>query len=131
MFDGTQQFVAESRLAAGIEKKPFTVEAWALNPSVEKTEVLLSMAPVLGGPGTEFSYSSGPSAGAFRSGFKATTPFGRIPQANVWHHLAWTYSGGGSGTLRVYVDGELDVERDLKFVLPLQAAREIVRRLPK
>ncbi len=121
IFDGVQQMVAEFRLAAGLEKKPFTVEAWALNPNVEKMEVLVALAPVLGGPGTEFSYSSSPGSGAFRSGFKATTPFGNIPTANVWHHLVWTYAGGADGLLKVYVDGELDTERELKFILPPQA----------
>ncbi len=121
MFHGQEQLVADFRFPTGFEKRPFTIEAWALNPSVDKAEVILSLAPVLGGTGTEFSYSASPSAGAFRSGFKATAPFVRVPSPGVWHHFAWTYPGGGEGALRVYVDGELEVERALKFALPPQA----------
>ena len=116
--DGTQKLISEFTLPAGFEKKAFTVEAWALNPSVEKAETVVAFVPAKGGPGTEFSFGSGPSAGAFRSGFKATTPYANVPAPGAWHHLAWTFSGGVAGTLRVYVDGELDVERALKFTLP-------------
>ncbi len=121
VLDGTQQLISEFALPAGLEKKPFTVEAWVLNPTIEKAETVVAFAPVKGGPGTEFSFSSGPSAGAFRSGFKATTPFVSLPSASTWHHLAWTYGGSVDATLRVYVDGELDVERALKFTLPPEA----------
>ncbi|MEO6785016.1 MAG: LamG-like jellyroll fold domain-containing protein, partial [Chthoniobacteraceae bacterium] len=121
VLDGTQQLISEFALPADFEKKPFTVEGWVLNQTIEKAETVVAFAPVKGGPGTEFSFSSGPSAGAFRSGFKATTPFASLPSANVWHHLAWTYGGGADATLRVYVDGELDVERALKFTMAPQA----------
>lgn len=116
--DGTQKLISEFALPAGFEKKAFTVEAWAFNSSIEKAETIVALVPAKGGPGTEFSFGSGPSAGAFRSGFKATTPYANVPAPSAWHHLAWTFSGGGAGTLRVYVDGELDVERALKFTLP-------------
>ena len=119
VFDGRQQFIAEAPLPAGFEKgKPFTVEAWALNPVVDKTETVVAFAPARGGSGTEFGFGSGPTAGAFRSGFKATTPFAALPTPNVWNHLAWTFTGGTDGTLRVYVDGELDVEKPLRLTLP-------------
>ncbi len=119
VLDGTQQFIAEAPLPAGFEKgKAFTVEAWALNPAVNKAETLVAFAPARGGPGTEFGFGSGPTAGAFRSGFKATTPFAALPTPNAWHHLAWTFTGGTDGTLRVYVDGELDVEKPLRVNLP-------------
>ena len=120
-FDGMQDLVSDFKLPAGFEKSAFTVEAWVLNPSVEKAESLLAFVPEKGGLGTEFGFGSGASAGAFRCGFKATTPFGNLPSPAAWHHLAWTFEGGGTGTLRVYVDGELDAERPLKFVLPPQA----------
>jgi len=120
-FSGGQDLVSEFTLPAGFENSPFTVEAWVLNPSVEKTETLLVLAPAKGGPGTEFSFSKSATSGAFRSGFKATEPFSKVPEPNVWHHLAWTYGGGSDTTLRVYVDGELDLERPLKFTITPQA----------
>lgn len=117
VFDGKQQLVSDFTLPAGFEKKPFTVEVWALNPSVEKAETMIAFTRTNGGPGTEFSFSSGPTAGAFRSGFKATTPFDTVPSANEWHHLAWTCTGEADGALRVYVDGELNVERPMRVTL--------------
>ena len=119
VFDGTQQFIGDAALPAGFEKgKAFTVEAWALNPTVEKAETIVALAPARGGQGTEFNFAASPSAGGFRSGFKATTPFTTLPAANAWHHLAWSYSGSDEGKLRVYVDGELDTERPLRVSLP-------------
>ena len=119
VFDGMQQFIAEAPLPAGFEKgKAFTVEAWALNPAVGKAETVVAFAPPRGGAGTEFGFGSGPTAGAFRSGFKATTPFTTVPAPNAWHHLAWSFTGGAEGTLRVFVDGELDVEKPLRLTLP-------------
>jgi hypothetical protein len=119
MFDGTQQFIVEAPLPAGFEKaNVFTVEAWALNPTVEKAETVVAFAPARGGSGTDFGFGSGPTAGGFRSGLKATTPFIAVPAPNAWHHLAWTFTGGAEGTLRVYVDGELDVEKPLRVTLP-------------
>lgn len=120
-FTGVQDLVSTITLPAGFEKSPFTVEAWVLNPTVEKTETLMVLAPAKGGPGTEFSFSQSATSGAFRSGFKATAPFSKIPEPNAWHHLAWTYGGGGDSVLRVYVDGELDQERPLKFTITPQA----------
>lgn len=120
VLDGTRQLISEFILGPDWERRAFTVEAWALNPVIGKAETVVAFAPLKGGPGTEFAFSSGPSAGAFRSGFKATAPFGAVPSPNVWHHLAWTYGGLADGTLRVYVDGELDAERTLKFTLPPQ-----------
>src|SRR3954465_4086887 len=86
MLDGTQQFIVEAPLPAGFEKgNAFTVEAWALNPTVEKAETIVAFAPARGGPGTGFGFGSGATAGAFRSGFKATTPFTTLPAPNAWH----------------------------------------------
>lgn len=113
VLDGAHKLTSDFTLPAGFEKGPFTVEVWAANPTVDKMETVVTFAAEKGGPGTEFSFSSGSSAGAFRSGFKATTPFGSVPSAKVWHHLAWVY--GADGMLRVFVDGELNVEAKLGF----------------
>lgn len=121
VFDGRQRFVSDFNLPAGFEKAhPFTVEIWTLNPSIEKLETIMALARAGGGPGTEFNFATSPTAGAFRSGFKATTPFSNAPSANEWHHLAWSYNGNADGTLRVYVDGELDVEQTMRLTLSPQ-----------
>lgn len=121
VFDGTLQLISEITLPETMAKKAFTVELWALNPEVGRLETAVAFAPARGGSGTEFNFCSSQSAGAFRSGFKATAPFGTAVSANKWHHIAWTFGGGADGVLRVYVDGELDTERPLKFALPLGA----------
>ena len=118
VLDGTQQLISEFTLPEAMSKTAFTVEAWALNPEIGRLETAVAFAPARGGSGVEFNFCSSQSAGAFRSGFKATTPFGGTVPANVWHHLAWTYGGPADAVLRVYVDGELNVERALKFALP-------------
>ncbi len=121
VFDAGQRLVSDFVLPAGFEKgHAFTVEVWVLNPGVEKSETIVALARAGGGPGTEFNFSSGETSGAFRSGHKATTPFGAVPSSNEWHHLAWTYTGGAEEALRVYVDGELDLERTMRVILPPQ-----------
>ena len=113
-FDGTQTLISE--LLPPEKWSAFTVEAWVLNPAIDRLETVVAMCGLTGGMGTEFNFSSSASAGAFRSGFKATTPFSTLPAVAVWHHLAWTYNGA---TLSVFVDGELDLERRLKVSLPV------------
>lgn len=90
------------------ELQAFSVEAWVLNPTVERMETLLCVTPPKGGMGMEFSYSTSANGGAFRSGFKMTTPFNAVPLADAWHQLVWTYSGNPQRTLKLYVDGELE-----------------------
>ncbi len=115
-FDGTQRLVSDFALPGTVPKQlPFTFEAWVLNPTLEKSETVAGIGPLKGGMGTEFNFATGANAGAFRSGFKATTPFASLPAANEWHHLAWSYA---DGKLSVYVDGELDSEKPLKVASP-------------
>lgn len=114
VFKGAEQLISE--LLPPVKREQFTVEAWVLNPTVERVETVAAMCGVKGGSGTEFAYASGASAGAFRSGFKATAPFVTIPTAGQWHHIAWSYDGGA---LRIYVDGEFETERPLKLNLPV------------
>ena len=114
VFDGTQTLIAG--LPPAEKWDAFTVEAWVMNPTIERLETVAAICGVKGGMGTEFNFSSSASAGAFRSGFKATTPFTTLPAANVWHHLAWTYGGG---VLGVFVDGERELERPLRVTLPV------------
>ena len=114
VFDGTQTLI--SALLPAEKWDAFTVEAWVMNPSIERLETVAAICSVKGGMGTEFNFSSSASAGAFRSGFKATTPFAVLPATGTWHHLAWSYSGG---VLRVFVDGESELERPLRVTLPV------------
>ena len=114
VFDGTQTLIA--RLPPAEKWDAFTVEAWVMNPTIERLETVAAICGVKGGAGTEFNFASSASAGAFRSGFKATTPFTTLPAAGVWHHLAWSCGGG---VLRVFVDGERELERPLKVTLPV------------
>jgi hypothetical protein len=113
VFAGAEQLISEVLPA---EKwAGFTVEAWVMNPQISRLETVAAICGVLGGSGTEFNYGGSATSGAFRSGFKATAPFSRPPVAGAWHHLAWSYTGG---VLRVFVDGELELERPLKVILP-------------
>ena len=114
VFDGTQTLISE--LLPAEKWDAFTVEAWVLNPAIERLETVAAICGVKGGIGTEFNFASSSSAGAFRSGFKATAPFAALPAAGAWHHLAWSYGGG---VLRVFVDGERELERPLKVTLPV------------
>ena len=114
VFDGTQTLI--SGLLPAEKWDAFTVEAWVLNPAIERLETVAAICGVKGGMGTEFNFASSSSAGAFRSGFKATTPFAAVPSAGAWHHLAWSYGGG---VLRVFVDGERELELPLRVTLPV------------
>ena len=114
VFDGTQTLIAAPLTTEKWDA--FTVEAWVMNPSIERLETVAAICSVKGGMGTEFNFSSSASAGAFRSGFKATTPFAVLPATGTWHHLAWSYGGG---VLRVFVDGERELERPLRVTLPV------------
>ncbi len=114
VFDGTQQLISE--LLPAEKRDAFSVETWVMNPAIDRMESVAAICSAKGGMGTEFNFASSSSAGAFRSGFKATTPFTRLPEPGVWHHIAWTYDGL---TLRVFVDGELELERPLKVTLPV------------
>jgi hypothetical protein len=114
VFDGTQTLI--SALLPAEKWDAFTLEAWVMNPAIERLETVAAICSVKGGMGTEFNFSTSASAGAFRSGFKSTTPFTALPAAGVWHHLSWSYGGG---VLRVFVDGELELERPLKVTLPV------------
>ena len=114
VFDGTQTLISEPLPAEKWDA--FTFEAWVLNPTVERLETVAAVCAVKGGMGTEFNFASSASAGAFRSGFKATVPFAALPAAGAWHHVAWSYGGG---VLRVFVDGERELEKPLKVTLPV------------
>ena len=114
VFGGTQTLI--SGLLPAEKWDAFTIEAWVINPTIERLETVVAICGVKGGSGTEFNFSNSASAGAFRSGFKATTPFETLPSANVWHHIAWSYGGG---VLRVFVDGERELERPLRVAFPV------------
>ena len=82
VFNGTQRLL--SALLPEEKWDAFTVEAWVLNPAIERLETVAAICSVTGGMGTEFNFASSASAGAFRSGFKATTPFARRSPCRRW-----------------------------------------------
>ncbi len=90
-----------------------SVEVWAYNPSIADEESLVAWGHRGGGDGTNYSCNFGSNAAYGALGQWGGGPdvgWGSIaaPAAGVWHHLVYTYDGGGvsgAGTSRVYVDG--------------------------
>jgi hypothetical protein len=88
-----------------------SIEVWALNPTIESEETLLSWGRRGGPDGSNMSFNYG-----FQNQFGAVGHWGAAgpdmgwndaggaPQAGVWHHLVYTYDGQ---TTRVYSDGVL------------------------
>ena len=103
------------------ELQAFSVEAWVLNPTIERLETMLYVSPPKGGMGMEFNYSKSSNGGAFRSGFKMTTAFDSVPQPGAWHHLVWTYSGNPARSLKIYVDGELETASPFSLLIANQS----------
>jgi hypothetical protein len=55
-----------------------------------------------------------PHLGAFAGWGAGDIGYGNAipPAAGIWHHIAFTYTGGATGHISVYVDGELNNEAD-------------------
>ena len=101
--------------------RPFTVEAWVHNPSVQHVETVFALAPAAakrtfmdwqGNGGVECNYGRGgynaPSAFANGTDGFNIAWHGAPPKATGWRHLAWVYSGGRFGSVRVYADDRLN-----------------------
>lgn len=88
-----------------------SIEVWALNPTIDSEETLLSWGRRGGPDGSNMSFNYG-----FQNQFGAVGHWGAggpdlgwndaggAPQAGVWHHLVYTFDGQ---TTRVYADGVL------------------------
>ena len=90
-------------LGAGTDiLETFTLEAWALNPSVEPIETLVSFGSKTPGKYAALNFGSDNKQGAFSTG-TAGAGYPTAPSGEQWHHLVVTYDGQ---TLTVYVDGK-------------------------
>ncbi|MBM4038004.1 MAG: LamG domain-containing protein [Planctomycetes bacterium] len=99
--------------------RPFTIEAWVHNPSLQTVETVFSLAPEAakktfmdwhGNGAVECGYGDGRynAPSAFANGTDGfNIAWEQPPKPGEWHHLAWVYSGGLHGTVAVYADGEL------------------------
>ena len=127
-FDGHDSVLASDIVtpAALTADHPFTAEIWALNPHADERETVFALAPLVAFKafpydasmrGANFNFGHGDESGpretrpgAFMTGH-ATHDVGwkqKAPTAGQWHHLAYVYTGGYKGELRLYVDGQLD-----------------------
>ncbi|HPS01173.1 MAG TPA: choice-of-anchor D domain-containing protein, partial [Candidatus Sumerlaeota bacterium] len=86
----------------------WSVEIWAQNPSIGADEGMLTWTQ----RGEEnmnaaCCYSTAPVWGAFAGWGAGDLGYGKAiaPAAGIWHHIAYTYTGGATGTLTIYVDG--------------------------
>ncbi|MFM1770268.1 MAG: hypothetical protein RJA22_2797 [Verrucomicrobiota bacterium] len=118
VFSGSNWLQSAFPAPAGLAgSNAFTLAVWVYNPDLRSKETVVAWAsrPL---NCAEFSYGSGRgrSEGAFASYGAGNTGFdGGAPPAGQWHHLAWTYAGGGNGAFRVYVDGRLATERQFSL----------------
>jgi CotH protein/lamin tail-like protein/concanavalin A-like lectin/glucanase superfamily protein/Big-like domain-containing protein len=88
-----------------------SIEVWALNPTIDSEETLLSWGRRGGPDGSNmaFNYGNHNLFGAVGHWGQAGPDLawndaGGAPQAGVWHHLVYTFDGQ---TTRVYADGVL------------------------
>lgn len=86
-----------------------SVEVWAYNPALADEETLVSWSRRGGDIGTNFAvnYGSNPLWGAAAHWGSAGWDMGWTsapPDANLWHHIVYTYDGT---TARVYADSVL------------------------
>jgi hypothetical protein len=90
-----------------------SIEVWAYNAVLTGEETMIAWGKRGGGDGTNisFNYSTDSAFGAAGQwGAGPDIGWNGAPAAGVWHHLVYTYDGGGLpgvGTCRVYADGVL------------------------
>ncbi len=114
VFDGSQTLSGRSAVTeALLRSKGFTIETWANCAKIAAHGTVACIATAGGGAGVMCNWSTALNGGAFRAGAKVTQAFRNLPEANGWHHLAWTWERGKGqlGRLCIYVDGELDDEQ--------------------
>ncbi|MEQ8240952.1 MAG: LamG-like jellyroll fold domain-containing protein [Cyclobacteriaceae bacterium] len=105
-FDGVNDYVYTETTATGLPQgnAPVTVEAW-----VKTTQTSIGNIVSWGNRtnGQRFGFAVRSSRIAFIGQFNDRNGVSIINDNN-WHHVAMTFSGGTSGTLRFYVDGVED-----------------------
>ncbi|MCA9199073.1 MAG: hypothetical protein KDA87_16110, partial [Planctomycetales bacterium] len=90
-----------------------TIEAWVFNPFIESEESIVAWGDRGGPDGSNMSFNYGTNTdyGAVGHwGDDYDVGWNGTPEANVWHHLAYTFDGN---TARVYLDGQLNNEKDM------------------
>ncbi|MCX6343576.1 MAG: metallophosphoesterase [Armatimonadetes bacterium] len=108
--------------ASGVPNGSFTIEIWERTVQDGAQGGALTSALSLGGISAEEILRLGLSremkAGALTSG-RITAGFKTPPALKFWHQIAYAYSK--DGTLRIYVDGELDSEQKCGLSIPANA----------
>ena len=97
--------VAPSEITGG---RPFTLAAWVHPTRLVGKQVIVSWASR---PNDCAEFGYGKSREAAFCGWLRDTGYRRVPAVSQWHHLAFAYA---DGSLRIYVDGQLDSKAALK-----------------
>ncbi|NLY11287.1 MAG: LamG domain-containing protein [Firmicutes bacterium] len=90
---------------------PFTVEMWVYKTTTGGEQTVFSLAPRVAMK--SFPQDAMPraanfnvGASAFNSGHDSRRVTWTTPSTGTWHHIAYVYSGGYRGEMKVYVDGK-------------------------
>jgi hypothetical protein len=92
-------------------KRSFSVALWIFDPEIGRKKIILSWASRPQNS-TEFSIGRAYDGAFCSDGIIKVGYEGGIPLSKAWHHLAFIYDGN---TLRVYVNGELNVEKLIRL----------------
>lgn len=111
-FDGTDRLQSDFLAPVSLgNANPFTIAVWAFNPTIETNENILSWCDRYYSTADEqygaFGWGSSTTSGAYYR-YGSDLAYSTVPSAGQWHHITLTFSGGGTGTFKVYVDGELN-----------------------
>ncbi|HEX3720703.1 MAG TPA: LamG-like jellyroll fold domain-containing protein [Verrucomicrobiae bacterium] len=110
-----------------IGDSPVSAEAWIYAIAVSQQNSCVIGYGIQGGSSSpeedrEFDYSDPCCGGGVSGDFGSyDTPWKTTPASGAWHYLAWTYDGG---TVRLYLDGELNTENSPSS--PLQTPPTVI-----
>ncbi|MCX6343502.1 MAG: LamG domain-containing protein [Armatimonadetes bacterium] len=102
--------------------KPFSVSLWVYNNNLLDKATMLSWGISSDKP-IEFIYGRGTDTSALANG-SVTVGYGgpvtrpeqgryNAPMLTFWNNIVYTYSGGASGSLKIYVNGILNTEKSI------------------
>ncbi len=121
-FNGTTDaFIGADEAPLGIvDFETRSIEAWVINPSIASEETIVSWGRRGGPEGSNMAFNYGNhgnfgavghwGGGTFDVGWVDNEFTPGAPEANVWHHLAYTYDD--DGITRVFADGILANEEE-------------------